>query len=158
TPPMSRKTLALVPGKAAAVFGFGLNPADAAAPAPANGKAAALKSVTGLDIFREVFGNIQEITAYVAPMEGGGFGTSENNDKPYIPNGAVIIAARDAAKSRALWTQLLSLPSIIMGEKVAPPKDVEIGGQQATVFSVPNFGPVYVAQVKDCLVVSPRKA
>ena len=55
---MSRRTLACVPQKAAVLFGFGLNPAEETAKGPTNGKAAALKSVTGLDIFRELFGNI----------------------------------------------------------------------------------------------------
>ncbi|MCK6485844.1 MAG: hypothetical protein HUU22_15855 [Phycisphaerae bacterium] len=156
TPSMTRRSLECVPGNAAVVFGFGLNPP--AGPAPSHeGKSRALKSVTGLDIFRELFGNIEELAVYAAPMTGGLLAGNSDAAPPFIPNAALIIAAGDADKSHALWTQLLSIPSMAMPNRVPPPRDVEIGGQNVTAFALPEGVTIYVGRINNCLVVSGRK-
>lgn len=157
TPAMSRKSLACVPGNAAYVLGFGLNPPHGDEAAGTNAKGKMMKRVTGLDVFREIFGNIEEISLYVAPSEGALFGGGKKSTPAYIPNGAIVVAAGDAEKSEALWKQLLTLPSILMHKEVAPPSEVEVSGEKATVFAMPNVGNIYLARAGGCLVVTPRK-
>ncbi|MEE8170018.1 MAG: hypothetical protein V3T70_05670 [Phycisphaerae bacterium] len=156
TPAMSRRSLACVPGNAAFVLGFGLNPANGESGPRADGKGSKLAAVTGLDIFRELFGNIEEISLYVAPMQGGLFGSS-GGAPDHIPNGALIIAAGNADKSEALWTQLLSIPSMAMPDEVQEPEEIKIAGHDVTAFPLPEVGAVYVGKVNNCLVVSARK-
>lgn len=156
TPSMTRRSLECVPGNAAVVFGFGLNPP--AGPAPSHeGKSRALKSVTGLDIFRELFGNIEELAVYAAPMTGGLLAGNTDAAPPFIPNAALIIAAGDADKSHALWTQLLSVPAKVMPNRIQPPQEIEVGGQKVNAFAFPEGVTIYVGQINNCLVVSGRK-
>src|SRR6185295_14682170 len=63
-PPMTRNCLGKVPGNAAGFFGLGLNPQLVLAAAPAVEKNV---PVSAMDIGREIFGNIQEICAFVLP-------------------------------------------------------------------------------------------
>jgi tetratricopeptide (TPR) repeat protein len=148
-PPMTRKCLGHVPPNAAAFFALGLNPALAGAVANAAKNSKGEPAVTGFDIGREFFGNIQEICAFVIP---GKMSKPEGDGGPdIIPNVGVVLAVNDLARSRALWNQLLSLPGLIAGDEPITPQTVKIGKTEATAFAIPKFGKVYLAELDGCL-------
>lgn len=142
-PPMSRKCLQKIPENAAAFFGLGLNPAWAGVVADTG----APYSVTGLDVFREFFGNIRELSAFVVPGKPGGSGEIP------LPNVGIVMSVNDPARSKALWSQMLSLPGLAAGAEPVPPKQIQIAGTSATAFACPKIGAVYMAELDDCVVI-----
>lgn len=151
-PPMSRQCLRNVPPNAAAFFGIGLNPALAQAAANAAGaKASDDAAVTGFDIPRELFGNIREICAFVIP---GKMSKPAGPGGPdFIPNVGILLAANDVSKSGAVWGQMLAIPGLVAGENPAEPKRTKIGSTPVTVYTLPEIGKVYVAEVDHCLAI-----
>lgn len=142
-PPMTRQCLKSVPTDAAGVFGMGLNPSLTYAAADAAREHGSGQAITGFDIFREFFGNIREICGFVVPGE-------MKND---IPNACFVMAVNDIAKSRALWDQFLSIPGLVDGNEPIAPKGIKIGSAPVTVYSVPEVGKVYVAELNDCIAI-----
>ena len=151
-PPMSRQCLRNVPKNAAAFFGIGLNPTLAQAAADAAGNGAADQSmVTGFDIPRELFGNIREVCAFVIP---GKMPQPKGPNAPdFIPNVGILLAANDVAKSEAVWGQMLAIPGMVAGEDPTEPRKTKIGSTQVTVYTLPDFGKVYMAEVDHCLAI-----
>lgn len=143
-PPMTRQCLAKVPGDAAAVFGLGLNPALTMAAADAAKGQAPQTAVTGLDIFREFFGNVREICGFVVP------GEPAPNE---VPNGCILMAVNDVARSRALWDQFLSIPGIVGGDEPIEPRGMKIGSTDVTAYAIPDFGKVYLAEIDGCIAI-----
>ncbi|GJQ26747.1 MAG: hypothetical protein HBSAPP02_17790 [Phycisphaerae bacterium] len=161
-PPMSRKGLAKVPMDAAAVFGFGLNPALAnfAIDSTSRGRkegaetlssAGASPAISAMDIGREFFGNIQEVCAFVVPgkMQKG----EGDSELERVPNAGVIIAVNDVARSRALWDQFLSLPGLVEGHDPAPPRRIKIGETPVTAYQIPSVGSIYLAELDGCIAL-----
>lgn len=152
TPPMTRRSMVFVPAGAAAVFGLGLNPPRAGAtPSQAQGGDI---PIAGLDVFRELFGNVEEMTVFVIP--GGGTALRSEHGKRSgqpLPNAGIVIAAADARKSAALWDLLLSVPSRFMRKELGEPKTVEIAGATCRAYELPDVGTVYAAEREGCLVV-----
>ncbi|MEK6642615.1 MAG: hypothetical protein AABZ08_01800 [Planctomycetota bacterium] len=147
-PPMTRKCLESVPANAAGFIGLGLNPAlvNAAvdtAKKHQNGK----QGVTGFDIGREFFGNIQELCAFVVPGESKG-------DGGHIPSGGIVLSVNDPARSKALWDQLLSIPGIVEGHEPVRPEATKIGETEATAYALPKIGKVYLAEMDGCVVLT----
>ncbi len=134
TAPASRRSLAFVPGEAAGVALLGLNPATEPAAVKDD---EARRPLTAMDIGREVFSNIEELAGFVmAPADG------DASELP-IPEFGVVIAVSDAAKSEALWNQLLVLPMLFGLPGVSPPQDVTIAGIQGKLYPCPE-GPQLV--------------
>ncbi len=161
-PPMSRKGLAKVPMDAAAVFGFGLNPAVAnfALDTASNGRANsaetlaspnATPAISALDIGREFFGNIQEVCAFIVPgkMQKG----EGDSELEIVPNVGMIIAVNDVARSRALWDQFLSLPGLVEGHEPSPPRQLKIGETPVTAYQIPSVGAIYLAELDGCIAL-----
>ena len=151
-PPMSRNCLKHVPPNAAAFFGIGLNPAIAqAAVNAAETKADGPTTVTGFDLGREFFGNIQEICTFVIPGKMRELG--EEFDGAPLPNVGILLAVNDVAKSRALWGQLLALPGLIAGDEPIEPKPMKIERTEVTAYAIPEFGNIYMAELDNCITV-----
>ncbi|MFQ5422770.1 MAG: hypothetical protein ACE5F9_02195 [Phycisphaerae bacterium] len=142
-PPMTRQCLSLVPEGAAGFIGLGLNPALA----NVVGEQAGHVGVTGLDIGREVFGNIRELCAFVVPGKAGG-----SSLRP-MPNVGLIMAVNDRDRSRAFWSQILTIPGMIAGAEPTPPKRSTIGSTPVTVYHVPEIGRVYMADIDGCIAI-----
>ncbi len=142
-PPMTRQCLSLVPEGAAGFIGLGLNPALA----NVVGEQADHAGVTGLDIGREVFGNIRELCAFVVPGKAGGSAL-----RP-IPNVGLLMAVNDPVRSRAFWSQILTIPGMMAGAEPAPPKQSTIGNTPVTVFQAPEIGRIYLADIDGCIAI-----
>jgi hypothetical protein len=141
TAPTSRRTLASVPSGAAAVGILGLNPATAAGEVPA-AKPGEPRYVSAMDLGREVFANIEEVSVFVMP--------STNTDaRTPIPEVGLVFGVKDAEQSQALWDQLLALPSMFGAPLTSPPTDVTIEGQKARQFRFPYIPPVVLVAQKD---------
>ena len=134
TAPLSRRSLAAVPPGVAAVAMIGLNPPSADTDhGPSNSTASVM------DIGREVFANIEEITLFALPSAGAGA-------KRPTPEIGLVFAVKDAAKSEALWSQLLALPALLGAPGVQAVKEVTIEGQHGRVYQFPNAPPVVVVR------------
>lgn len=149
-PPMTRKCLSGVPQDAAAVFGLGLNPALAGMAMDA-GKNARPQAVTGFDIGREFFGNIQEICAFIVP---GKMSKPESEHGPdMVPNVGVLLAVNDVARSKALWDQILSIPGLVGNKEPIKPKSMKIGEAEVMTYQIPEFGKIYMTELDGCIAL-----
>jgi hypothetical protein len=141
TAPVTRRSLDHVPAGAAAVAVLGLNPA--ARPVENVGTTDAKRpSLSAMDIGREVFANVEEISLFVLPPEGA--------DSPRaIPEIGVIAAVKDPAKSEALWDQLLSLAAMFGPQIAQPPREIELDGRKGKEYQFQGAPPIVVVRVGD---------
>jgi hypothetical protein len=137
TAPLSLRSVAGVPEGVLGVVMIGLNrPSDAVSPSdrgPADG------GVSALDLGRELFSNIEELSIFALPPSGLG-----PKDKP-IPEFGVSLAVKDAAKSQALWNQLLALPALFGAPGVQAAGEIQIEGQPARLYQFGKGPNVVVA-------------
>jgi hypothetical protein len=138
TAPLTRRSLAHVPAGAAAVAVLGLNPA-ALSPEQSGAQP---PSLTAMDIGREVFANVEEISLFVLPAERG-------DSARAIPEIGVIAAVKDPAKSQALWDQLLSLAAMFGPQVAQPPREIEIEGRKGKEYQFQGAPPIVVVRVGD---------
>ncbi|MEX2186880.1 MAG: hypothetical protein WD875_08810 [Pirellulales bacterium] len=145
TAPASRRTLASVPSGAAVVGILGLNPASEAAAEKTPAARAAEgepRYVTAMDLGREVFANIEEVSVFVMP--------SANADaRVPIPEVGLVFGVKDAGQSQALWDQLLALPSMFGAPLTSAPADVTIEGAAGRQFRFPFIPPIVLVAQKD---------
>ena len=150
TAPMTKRSLELVPQGAAGVLVVGLNPPGPAAPTVTN--ADGTPSISLMDVGRELFGNIDEVSVFAMPPAGDAKGR-----QPF-PEIAAVIAVKDPAKSEALWNQILSLAMLFGAGNAPPPAEVEIAGKKGRVYQIDRIGPIAVVRVDGQLVVGTRVA
>ena len=150
TAPMTKRSLELVPQGTAGVLVLGLNPPGPAAPTVTN--ADGTPSISLMDVGRELFGNIDEVSVFVMPPAG-----DANAQQPF-PEVAAVIAVKDPAKSEALWNQILSLATLFGARNAQPPAEVEIAGKKGSVYQFDDFPPIAVVRVDSRLVVGTRAA
>lgn len=146
TAPCGRESLEHVPGGAAAVALLGLNPPDAVTPIQATATRPA-EYVTAMDIGREFFANLREAALFVSPV------SKPQPSGPPIPDIGLVLIAKDPARSQALWSQLLSLPSMFLPAAAGGVSEVDLEGSRATEYRFPNAPPVLLARVQDHAIV-----
>jgi hypothetical protein len=139
TAPVTKRSLSRVPAGAAAVAVLGLNPASKPAEA---GATAATPSLTAMDIGREVFSNVEEISLFLMPADSAA-------SPKGIPDVGMIAAVKDPAKSEALWDQLLSLASMVEPRVAQRPKEIEIEGRKAKEYQFADAPPIVVVRLAD---------
>jgi hypothetical protein len=138
TAPLTRRSLSHVPAGAAAVAVLGLNPA-----APSTEQTGSQPpGLTAMDIGREVFANVEEISLFLLPAESG------ESPRP-IPDFGVIAAVKDPAKSEALWDQLLSLAAMFGPRVAQPPREIEVEGRKGKEYQFQGAPPIVVVRVGD---------
>ena len=152
TAPCNRQSLQYVPGGAAAVMLLGLNPAGPAT-ADREGSRGIREPLSLMDIGREFFDNLEEIAVFVAPSVA-----KADASCPPIPDIGLVLVAKDAARSQALWTQLLSLPTtFVPGAAMSGDTDVE--GAKGTEYRFPNVPPIALVRAQDrAIVIGTRNA
>jgi hypothetical protein len=93
-----------------------------------------------MDIGREVFANVEEISLFMLP--------AERNESPRpIPEIGVIAAVKDPAKSEALWDQLLSLAAMFAPQVAQAPREVEIEGRKGKEYQFQDAPPIVVVRI-----------
>jgi hypothetical protein len=138
TAPLARRSLAAVPQGAAAVAMLGLNPPSADRDhKPAGG------GISAMDLGREVFANIEEISLFALPPAAAGAA------KRPMPEFGLVLLVKDASKSEALWSQLLALPSLLGAPSVQGAREITIEGHRGTVYQFPQAPPVVVVRAAE---------
>jgi len=120
TPNISKAALEAVPAEAVAVASFALNPTDSA---QADKVRAKIQNVTGLDVGREIFANIEQITIFALPAEGN----AASSRTPEVLPGrlGLAITSRNPEQTRQILATLLG--AISPGQKDAKPGQYRIG-------------------------------
>jgi hypothetical protein len=143
TAPVTRRSLASVPSGAAAVVLLGLNPAT---PTPATNSTAKPNGpveVTGMDLGREIFANVEEVAIFVLP-------TAAEHAGPHahMPEMAAVFAVKDAAKSEAIWNQILGIAALA-GVRDTNPHGVTIDGKRGEQYQFHGMPPIVVIRAAD---------
>ena len=147
TAPVTRRSLERVPQGAAGVLVVGLNPAGPAAPPAADAKNP--PSVSAMDIGREFFNNIEELSVFaMAPAVAG----------QKIPDVGVVVAVKDPAKSEALWNQILSLATLVGARQPKPSAEISIEGQAGRVYHFDGAPPVVVLRSDREMIIGTENA
>jgi hypothetical protein len=100
TPNISKSALEAVPAEAIAVASFALSEPDSVG---ANTVRAKLKNITGLDIGREIFANVEQITVFAMPAEGNNLSINSLPERF-----GMEITSRNPEQTRQILTTLLS--------------------------------------------------
>jgi hypothetical protein len=66
----------------------------------------------------------------------------------------MVFAVRDAAKSEALWSQLLALPAMFGAPQAGPPQETSVGGRKATQYQFPNLPPIVLVSLDNDIVIA----
>ncbi len=150
-PPLDATTLERIPRGAAGFFAAALNPRTVGSPLPPDSDAPL--PISGMDIGREIFGNIVGLAAFVLPP---GPGPQATIDGEPIPDAAVIITVNDPARSQALWTTVLGLASMAANDGRADSGAVTIDGVRAYRYNLDELD-LYLATTGTDLIVSPSR-
>ncbi len=150
TAPFDGRSLKAVPRGTAGVVLLGLNPAT---PAPTAKASSGPVEVTGMDLGREIFANVEEVAFFVLPTiaktEGG---------RAHVPEMAAVFAVKDAAKSEAIWNQILGIVALV-GVHHSTPRDVTIEGIRGEEYQFTGMPPIVVVRAADrALIVGTPEA
>jgi hypothetical protein len=120
---------------------IGLNPATPA-PSTKPGTAGPVE-ITGMDIGREIFANIEEVAFFVQPTISKAAGSPTP-----LPAMAAVFAVKDPAKSEELWNQILSIVAMA-GFHDTHPHNVTIEGTSARLYHFQGAPPIVVVRSPD---------
>jgi hypothetical protein len=123
TPNLSKAALEAVPAEAIAVASFALNHTD---PAQAEKVRAQIQNVTGLDVGREIFANIEQVTIFALPADGNSAGVKSTK---VIPGRlGLAITSRNPEQTRQVLGTLLGIAGASSaGQPDAKPGQYKIG-------------------------------
>ncbi len=162
-PSMTRRTFGFVPGDAVGFAGLGLNPPTGLAQRKNDEQLRDSTRVSGLDILREIFGNMQEATAFALPGGGTTYKSSVRrgkdtiNSNTSVPDAGLVIASNDVARSAALWDRILAIPARMRNES-AGAETIDVQGTSARSYTMPEGIKVFMAEADDCLVLTTTKS
>lgn len=111
TPNLSKAGFEAVPPQAVALVSFALGEAEGAG---AESARKAVKKLTGLDIGRELFANIEQITVFaLPPSSASNKNVLAKNISPILPCLGLAVTSRNPQKTHRLFTQLLTMADLI---------------------------------------------
>ncbi len=117
TPNISKPALEAVPAEAVAVASFSLNPAGI----QSEQVRAQIQTMTGLDIGREIFANIEQVTIFALPT-----GTTSSTTNTFLPaHLGLAITSRNAEQTKQVLTTLLT--TLNPGQPNAQPGRYKVG-------------------------------
>ncbi|UCG55764.1 MAG: tetratricopeptide repeat protein [Phycisphaerales bacterium] len=112
TPILSRAGLEAVPPEAIALASIALGEADGA---PARLARRSIQNVTGLDVGREIFANIEQVTLFALPPSKTSW-AAQAGGCPIANSVGLAITSHDPQQTRRVLTQLLSVAELATGE------------------------------------------
>jgi len=118
TPNLAKSPLEAVPAEAIAVASFALNPAD---PDQTEKVRAQIQSATGLDIGRELFANIEQVTFFVLPPKENGAGVKL--PVLVLNNLGMAITSRNPGQTREVIDKLLGVAKLMSNGGQTPTCD-----------------------------------
>jgi len=112
TPNLSRAGFEAVPSEAVALVSVALGEAESAQ-AMAAGKS--IESLTGLDIGREIFANIEQITLFALPPDSA---SAKGNKAipPIVTNLGLAVTSHNPQQTRQILTQMLTVANLVAGQ------------------------------------------
>lgn len=122
TPNLSKDALGAVPAEAIAVASFALNHTDSA---QTDKVRAQIQNVTGLDVGREIFANIEQVTVFALPA--GGNSAEVKTPETIVGRLGLAITSRDPGQTRQVLGTLLGIASASAGQKDTPAGQYKIG-------------------------------
>ncbi len=122
TPNLNMKLLNTVPSEATALFAFALG--DPNTP-QAEAAGQQLKNITGLDIGREIFGNIRQVSLFAAPVFKSS-STTEGVSAFPVESLGVAIASNDPTKTRMVLTTLLQSTHALAPGENGQPQEIKV--------------------------------
>jgi hypothetical protein len=147
TAPVTGRALEHVPQGAAVVALLGLNPhGSGGLEEEADG--AAVEYLTGMDIGREIFANVEEVAVYVL---------SGDETSGEFPNVGAVVTSKDPSKSEALWNQLLSIPAMVDSPSVDAPREIVLSGRTGREYQLPDAPPLVILRVGDDAILAGTK-
>jgi tetratricopeptide (TPR) repeat protein len=124
TPNINPAALAAVPAEAVALASFSLNQTD---PAQADKVRAQIQNVTGLDVGREIFANVEQVTLFAMPAGGNATSSATNMFGP--DRLGLAITSRNPEQTRQVLTTLLGVMSAGQQNTNAGQYKIGKGGQ-----------------------------
>jgi len=120
TPNLTRGGFEAVPADAFAVVSFALGEASGASQAAER----AVKRVTGLDIGRELFANIEQVTLFaLSPSNTDELGVLWRDTSPLFPHLGLAITSGNPQQTRLLLDRLLGVADVLNSPERARTKD-----------------------------------
>ena len=112
TPNLSKTGFEAVPPETIGLFSIALDDAKSAQVAAAS---KGIKNLTGLDIGREIFANIEQINLFLLPPDSS---ASRGNVTvpPPVSNIGLAITSHNPQKTRQLLTQMLTVANLVTGQ------------------------------------------
>ncbi|MGA3284066.1 MAG: sugar-binding protein [Verrucomicrobiota bacterium] len=125
TPNINTAALAAVPAEAVALASFSLTQTD---PAQADKVRTQIQNVTGLDVGREIFANVEQVTIFAMPAGGNSISSTTN---VFIPNHlGLAITSRNPEQTRQVLATLLGAMSAGQQNVTAGRYKIGKGGQR----------------------------
>jgi hypothetical protein len=120
TPNITKAALEAVPSDAIAVASFALSPANGVQADKVRTK---IQSITGLDIGREIYANIEEVAIFAMPAEGN----SVNADSFLPGRVGIAITSHNPEQTRQILATLLGTVNAMNSNQPFGPVDVNAG-------------------------------
>ena len=155
TPNISKAGFEAVPPEAVAVVSLALSEAKGGGVA---GARKALKKLTGLDIGRELFANIEQVTLFaLPPTPTSNKHLLAKNISPIVPCLGLAVTSHNSKRTHQLFTQLLTIANLAMnlsmGEESDQPTIPTPGKYRIGIFDdVPAY--CYVGQAGKSTILS----
>jgi len=156
TPNLSKSALEAVPSDAIALVSVALGQADGAQAKAVSEK---IQNVTGLDIGREIFANVEQVTLFAVPSD-----KTIISDVPFISNIGLAITSHNPQQTHQIITTLLGTANLMAGEQQADQTDASLGSAsslQADRYQIGMVGDqklyCYMSQVNKTTVLSLNK-
>lgn len=148
TPNLNRTAFGTVPSEAIALVSFALSPAESAQAKTASQK---IQNITGLDIGREIFANIEQVTLFVVPPAKAGTGAK---GLPPIANCiGLSLTSHDPQKTMQIFTTLLSTANLVTGNPQTAQSETSTGKYQVGLVNDQKLY-CYVNQVSKATILS----
>jgi hypothetical protein len=112
TPNLSRAGFEAVPPETVALASVALGEAESAQ-AFAAGKS--IENLTGLDIGREIFANIEQITLFALPPDGAS-AKGNTTIPPIVTNLGLAVTSHNPQQTRQILTQMLTVANLVAGQ------------------------------------------
>jgi hypothetical protein len=144
TPNISKAALQAVPSDAVALASFALSQADSVQAGTVRAK---IKNITGLDIGREIFDNIEQVTVFaVFPKQAS----------PFFPGYmGVVVTSHNPQQTRQILARILGVANAMLGGQPATAGEVDLTAGRYQVGMVKN-NPIYcyIEQVGETTILS----
>jgi hypothetical protein len=152
TPPLGKEALKAVPSGPAIVLGLALSETQGATSAPDDSKSQAAKYVTGLDLGREIFNNVNDALLFALP--GGAEALDRGSPGALVPGAGIVLLVKDPSKSKVLLGEILRILELSTKENVTrlPPEVLE--GHEVQVCTLPHSMDLYLATLKDRVILA----